>query len=226
MGLILCLALNSSADLIFTELMYNPKSTPDQDWEFVEVLNNGASGVSLMNWKLDDVANGGTSPATIIGTSFTLAAGGVVVLSSQTLSAFNTHWGTSLNTLNYIAMSSWPTLNNDGDSVRLIDNGDVVQRALAYSNTSPWPSIPTASSSDSSIMFKLDPGSATVSQNDDGANWVKSAVGDGISFASATSPFDIGSPGSVVPEPATAFAGIAALSILLWTCRKRVNQKY
>ena len=41
------------ADVIFTEVMYNPTQASDTDLEWIEIYNNGSSAVNLSSWKID-----------------------------------------------------------------------------------------------------------------------------------------------------------------------------
>ena len=68
------IARAAASDLIITEIMYDPNSAED-NWEWIEVYNSGASSVDLSGFVVDDnnsVAHGsaniasGTIPARIV----------------------------------------------------------------------------------------------------------------------------------------------------------------
>lgn len=43
----------ASADIVLTEVMYNPTQASDTDLEWIEIYNNGAESVDLSSWKID-----------------------------------------------------------------------------------------------------------------------------------------------------------------------------
>ena len=53
---LLCLFLLRSvyADIVFTEVMYNPTQASDTDLEWIEIYNNGSESVNLSSWQIDD----------------------------------------------------------------------------------------------------------------------------------------------------------------------------
>ncbi|MEO0831263.1 MAG: lamin tail domain-containing protein, partial [Pseudomonadota bacterium] len=63
--------------IIFSEIMFNPASAED-DWEWVEIANTGASAVDLTGWVFDDFNSVAHSAANIAGGM--IDAGGVAIL--------------------------------------------------------------------------------------------------------------------------------------------------
>lgn len=97
-----------SDDVLVNEWLPNPTGG-DVAGEFIELINTGSSSVSLAGWKLDD-EEGGSSPYTIpAGTS--IAAGGFLVLGREEIRL---------------------ALNNDGDTVRLIDPSGKIVSTFTY----------------------------------------------------------------------------------------------
>lgn len=187
------------ADIIFTEIMYDP-SLGEPGWEWVELFNNG-SDINLNGWFFDDVAGGGGNPAVITSSDFTWSSGSYLILAhnTQTLSSFNAEWNTSLDAAHWLSLeSTWPTLNNGGDWVRILDNNSNEVAAIQFTESAPWPA---GGAVNASYSFNLDPSTATPSQNSNGANWSVSASGVNGSWQSSSG--DWGSPGVVVPEPGT-----------------------
>ena len=43
----------ASADIVLTEVMYNPTQASDTDLEWIEIYNNGTESVDLSSWKID-----------------------------------------------------------------------------------------------------------------------------------------------------------------------------
>ena len=62
-----CLLLAScrlaAAEVILTEVMYNPNQCSDTDCEWIEVYNNAEEAVELSTWKLNNRALEGTLAA-------------------------------------------------------------------------------------------------------------------------------------------------------------------
>jgi hypothetical protein len=113
------------AGLKITEIMYNPAS-PDVgqefseiDFEWIEVLNNTGALVNFNNtqYVLDDHTGSELSAANIASGS--LASGQVGILFNSekiTVPEMQTAWGAGLN---YIPVSDWPSLGNDGDTIAI-----------------------------------------------------------------------------------------------------------
>lgn len=98
---------------VYLSEVYPYPVTDEHEW--IEIYNDNAFSVTLQDWKIDDVANGGSSPKkfslTIPGYSF-----GLIDLSSS-------------------------MFNNDADSVRLLDAVDRVVESFAYDGVEKSKSI-------------------------------------------------------------------------------------
>jgi len=136
-----------SSPLILSQIMYNP-SSPEPDWEWVEVYNPSGSPVSLAGYVLDDNDTQAHVAANIAAGS--VPAGGVAYLyNADAISeaAFKLAWGN----VNAVAVTGWMKmqLSNSGDRVGLWENfshyaGDHQTHALAadsvtYDDVSGWP---------------------------------------------------------------------------------------
>jgi hypothetical protein len=98
--------------LVLSEIMANPQAPLETEW--VELMNVHTSEIDLNNWQLGDAL----SSSEIISTAFQIQPHEYVVLARD--SAHFRLFYTSFNgTL--VQPPQWPTLNNDGDLVRLID---------------------------------------------------------------------------------------------------------
>ncbi|NJN67025.1 MAG: hypothetical protein HC884_10110, partial [Chloroflexaceae bacterium] len=190
-----------SANLVISEIMYNPASTED-NWEWVEVYNDGTASADLSGYVLDDfntVAHGSANIA-----SGTIPAGSTAVLyNADDVSAanFEAAWGSGIN---LIAVTDWNAmqLNNTGDQVSLWDSfasysGDHQAHANAietanYTTSSPWPA-----SNNSASIYLTDPSA----DNSIGSNWsLSQASVDGAyqsTAAGGNGGGDVGSPGGV-----------------------------
>lgn len=96
--------------VIFTELFPDPSPVIGlPEAEFVELYNRSASVVNLGGWRFADAASSTTLP------SFNLQPGNYVILApSSAASAFQAYG-------DVIALSGFPTLNNSGDQLKLLD---------------------------------------------------------------------------------------------------------
>ena len=105
------------ASVVINEFLPDPSSDNDAT-EWIELYNTGPDGVDLAGWKLDDI-DGGTSP-------YEIASG-----SSIASSAF----------LVFEKAESRIALNNDGDTVRLLNSEGSVVDSYSYGSTSQDVSI-------------------------------------------------------------------------------------
>lgn len=189
--------------IIISEIMYDPGSTPDNDWEYVEIHNTGVSAIDLTGYVLDDstLSLGGANIAT-----GSISAGGYAVLydaSSLSLSDVQNAWGSGIN---FVGVASWQALNNTGDRIGIWEDftsygGGFVNAIIDvdYDDSSPWPT-PNNSASIYLTDFALDANSGT--------SWARSLDGMANAFTSAAAganlATNVGSPGIgpvVVPEP-------------------------
>ena len=195
-----------SVGLLISEIMYNPDSS-EPGWEWIEVVNNTGAAINFgaNNYFLDDVAGAALGAANI--TSGSIPQGGVAVLydAARSPAQFTGAWGAGLNA---IAVSSWPALNNDEDTVGIWDNASDYNTDRSNMNfANATASVPYA---DDGVIWPQDDGNGSIYLTDlsadetDGTNWLLSFPGDGISFnASAVNGTviqhnggDIGSPGT------------------------------
>ncbi len=206
----------ATSGLLITEIMYNPRSSDDNDFEWVEVFNNTGSPIdfSANNHFLDDKSDSSLTGGNIASGS--VADGATAVLfSDSVLTAQNMQdiWGA---TTNFIPVSEWSALNNGGDTFGIwasqadynadADTGDgrTVDSAVASvtydDDDTASPAWPKDDGSGSIWLtdLALDPNQAD--------SWFLAAAGDGSGIsanANAIGGFidihpggDVGSPGS------------------------------
>ena len=117
-----------NAGVPITEIMFNPLSpavtTPDYaeaDFEWVEILNNTANPINFAatNYVFDDTVGELDNPNITEGILAVGEAG--VLFNSDRITAadMETMWGGDIN---FIPVSDWPSLNNDGDTIALWDS--------------------------------------------------------------------------------------------------------
>lgn len=159
-------------DVVINEVMYNPVSG-NQDEEYLELFNRGATAVNLRGWRLQDG----------ISHTFTqdiLLAPGAFLVVAKDLALLRTNYP-SLNTANSAGNFNG-SLANDGERIALEKpeiaiTGNGAQRTtnilyvladeLVYGTGGRWP---LWSDGGGSSMELIDPGS----NNDDPSNWADS----------------------------------------------------
>lgn len=196
----------ANAGILITEVMYDPAG--GNEHEYVELYNTGATDVDLTGYTIADadLANTFTIP------SGTIPAGGTALVvridaTARLLANYQNAWGD----LNYIEGNPWPTYTNSGDTVSLFDTGDTLIAEVNYRASNGYPS-----SNDSASIYMLDVNAANPY---DASNWALSQDGvDGAHFGNSPRAGDVGSPGVVVPEPAT-------LVLILLSCSAVIRRR-
>lgn len=111
-------------DLIINEFTYDP---PSGQAEYVEIKNTSDKYLDIKNWQLGD----NSALNTITPTSYMIEPNSYLVLSEDTTSLFST-----FGHRNYIQMTSFRSLNNTGDAIRLIAGNGSTADSLTY--TPSW----------------------------------------------------------------------------------------
>ena len=111
-------AIAAPEDIVISEVMFNPVSAED-DWEWIEIYNTGASDVDLTGWVVDDINSTAHASANIA--AGTVPAGGSAILFNSedvAVADFEAAWGTGMN---LVEVTSWGAmaLNNGGDTIGL-----------------------------------------------------------------------------------------------------------
>ncbi|HMO26106.1 MAG TPA: lamin tail domain-containing protein [Tepidisphaeraceae bacterium] len=210
------------AELVITEIHYNPNGSESGVHEWIEIYNNSATPLDLSGFHYADIQDwDGTLTSTSISNPFpagtTLPAFGAAIVVNQPASEIETIWGSGIQVINYvngsgeggISLANGASATNE--TVAILNSALNVVDAVNYeNNTNGWP----GNTNQATIYLK--PDAISQAANDIGSNWAISVAGvDGAYEALALNPGisnatlpDIGSPGVVVvPEP-------AALSLL------------
>ena len=214
----------ATSGLLITEIMYNPRSSSDNDFEWGEVFNNTGSSIDFAATPhfLDDKSDSSLTGGNIASGS--VADGATAVLfSDSVLTAQNMQdiWGA---TTNFIPVSEWSALNNSGDTFGIwasqadynadADAGDgrTVDSAVAAvtydDDDTVSPAWPKDDGSGSIWLtdLALDPNQAD--------SWFLSSAGDGSGIsanANAIGGFIDIHPGGDVGSPGTFGAQIAGV---------------
>lgn len=97
-------------DVVINEIMADPSPVVGlPNTEFVELYNRSASNFDITGWKFSDGSTTGN-----IG-SYVLPAGGYVIICANADTSLFTPFG------NRVGISSFPSLNNAGDNLKLLD---------------------------------------------------------------------------------------------------------
>lgn len=112
-------------DVVISEIMFEPESgTQLPNAEYVEIYNRSSGAINLNGWLLSD----GGSLTPNFG-NYSLPAGQYLILCSTTNAAAFAAFG------NVLALSSFPSLNNDvGDDLKLFDNNNVLIDEVVFDN--------------------------------------------------------------------------------------------
>jgi hypothetical protein len=115
--------------LVITEIMYDTPST-DTDREWIEVFNDGVSGVDVVRFKLfeNNVNHTITTPATYANPSNALAPGTYAVVADNVVK-FLEDWPDFSGLLFDSAFS----LTNTGETLKLVDSGGLTVDTREYS---------------------------------------------------------------------------------------------
>lgn len=207
--LLLAVSGSARAQVIISEIMYNPAGSDTGtgfNKEWIELYNTGAAAVDLTGWAVGDSQDNNWASPFPLGTS--IAPGGVLVVTGDA-TTFDNQWGTGINR---IQVNSFPTLANTpsptNERAAVRDAFGVVRDAVNFDQDNGWARIDGSQGA----TLSLRPEGLSAAGNDIGANWLPSAWGVyGIKIAEFTSgEFDgeinHGSPGYVETTPQAPFA--------------------
>ncbi|MDY7011117.1 MAG: lamin tail domain-containing protein [Planctomycetota bacterium] len=229
---ILQLPASVKADLIVTEIMYNPASKADSDWEYVEIYNTSTSEtLDLAGYVLDDDDDGVLSSANIsAGSVAPLSTAVLFNAADNTLADMQAAWGADIN---FIEVTDWSSLDNKGDRISMWDSlaaydGKNFANAIIdviYDDSGDWPT----DNNKASIHLTDQSADPNV-----GTNWALSEIGDVCGGyesnpAGAGNKTNVGSPGSPPPGPlpepgAMTMLVMGGLGLLLRHRRRRLKR--
>ena len=197
------LAPDVHADVIITEIMYNPQSSeraPVKS-EWVEIYNTADIPADVSGWYLQD--EDGKTAALPADTLIPPRTAVVLIPGDQKVAAFQAAWGREFGVY---PLADWAYrggiagLANQSDgqnevlSLRAAD-GKLVDE-VNFASDAPWPSV-----GDGGPSVYLLPGRIDAALNDDGGNWRASREkARGARAARETAGYkrgDVGSPGDV-----------------------------
>ncbi len=112
--------------VILSEIMAAPTDGLTSEW--IELVSRSSGDISLEGWQFGV----GQSRMTITNSSVTMGAGQFVVITEDS-AAFRAYYPQFSGQL--VQPASWATLNNNGDTVRLIDAYGIQADSFIYSST-------------------------------------------------------------------------------------------
>ncbi len=179
-GVITVVATPATDDVVITELNYN--NPGNDDYEFVELFNNGPAAIDMTDWTISDAVDF-TFPA------FTLNAGEYAIVANNA-AAFEAAFG-------IMPFQFTGALNNTGEDVILSDATGAQADIVSYSDSAPWPASadgfgPTLSLCDVNT------------DNNDPTNWAASITPTGFSVDGTEI---LGTPGAANECPAGPIVG-------------------
>ena len=148
----LALWLPAHAQVVITEIMYNPPESGTDTLEYLEIHNHGASAVNLDGWKFTAGIK-----YTFAGTS--LPANGYLVLAVKASAVQSV-----LGIQNAIQWDQGEALKNSGETLLLVDPSGNFVDSVKFSNAAPWP---TDANGNGHSLTLCDP----TLDNNDPANW-------------------------------------------------------
>ncbi|MBK8951108.1 MAG: lamin tail domain-containing protein [Chitinophagaceae bacterium] len=121
-----CMLSQNRYDIVIDEIMADPTpqvGLPANEW--IELKNSSSVAINLQNWRIGD-ATGQSGPMP----NFTLQPDSFVIVCTGSAAAAMSAYGTT------IAVTSFPSLDNDGDQLFLKTAAGRTIHAVAY--TSGW----------------------------------------------------------------------------------------
>jgi hypothetical protein len=119
----------AQAQIVITEIMYNPPESGTDSLEFIEVLNTSTAAVDMTDWKVEFGTSSFTVPTLSVGA-------GQYQLFSVNSGAIQRNFG--------VSSIQWTSggMSNNGTSVRVKNAAAVLVDSLTYDDIAPWPTSP------------------------------------------------------------------------------------
>ena len=129
---LLCTVLMShfaQAQVVITEIMYNPPESGVDSLEFIEVYNNSTASVNMTDWKLEFGTFSFTIPSLTVG--------------ARQYQLFSVNAGAMQNNFGKSSIQ-WTSgaLSNNGTSIRIKNSGGALIDSLTFDDVAPWPTSP------------------------------------------------------------------------------------
>ena len=177
-------------DIIITEIFADPSPTVGlPELEFVEIYNRSNKIFDLQNWKITDGSSSGALPSHLFFPNEY-----IILTQTSSVAQFSSYG-------NVLGASNFPTLNNSGDNLVLVDNTDVQIDNLSY--TDKWYRDDDKKQGGYTLE-RIDPANECAEEN----NWVASEATNGGTPGKQNSVFanmpDLTAPKLVSAIPTSA----------------------
>lgn len=149
----------SYAQLVISEIMYNPPESGQDTYEFVEVYNNGANAVNMLGYSFSGFDY-------IFTSGFNLGAGEYALFAVDSV-AFEQAFGVTA------FQFTGGSLSNSGETITLFDDQGAVVDEVDFDDSFPWAAAADGAGA-SLVLCDLN------SDNNDGANWDDAITGTGF----------------------------------------------
>jgi len=147
------------AQVVINEISYNPPESGNDSLEYIELYNAGAASVDMNGWHFQKGVLDTFKNVTLnAGAYFVTAINASVMAHIFGVTAHQWSGG---------------ALNNNGESIVLVDSGGNLIDSVAYKDVDPWPTAPDGNGPSLEL---IDSGS----DNNDGVNWQSSGGNTGI----------------------------------------------
>lgn len=158
------IALNGlRAQVVITEIMYNPPNPGTDTLEYVELYNNSNTTVDLSGWTFSK------------GVTLTFPTGTTLAAKNYIVACFSTSY-LEARFQGVAAVQYAGGLNNSGEAIELKDaQGNIIDE-VTYSNLAPWP--PEASGAGASLVL-CDPNA----DNSQAVNWRAATTATNVTIA-------------------------------------------
>ncbi|WP_051224344.1 choice-of-anchor I family protein [Flavobacterium tegetincola] len=160
--------------LVITEIMYNAPSDNSNQLEFLEIYNTSSTAISLGGIQVKDEGN-----FLFTFNEQTLAAGGIVLLATDKVSA-DAFYGVSFLDMPQGISNA---LGNGGELLQIVNASGTVISSVEYDDASPWPLSPDGNGPSLEL---LNPNGTL----NDGSNWAPASnlVGQSLGLDVFASP--------------------------------------
>jgi hypothetical protein len=157
---LLTVLFRSEAQIVITEIMYNPPESGVDSLEYIELYNVSSNPVNLEGWSIFGV--------TFVFPAVTLAPGQYILTAVKPTAILSVLGKTAL---------AWTggALTNGGETLKVLNPGGTVIDEVAYSNMAPWP---VEANGNGSSLVLCDP----TADNSNVANWQAATTGTGVTI--------------------------------------------
>ena len=206
---------SAHAALIVSEVSpYSSSNTPfTADW--FELTNTGSTSLTVSGWKMDDNSNSFAASVAMSGITSIAAGESVIFIETSTpattVPGFQSYWGSPISGVQIGTYSgSGVGLSTAGDAVNIFDSAGTVLARVDFGASTTGRTFDNAAGLNNVTLPTL----STLGVN---------GAFNSAQPLTATTAFDIGSPGAIaaVPEPETYAMLLAGLALIGGIARRR-----